>query len=346
MREFAEKLLIWYANNKRPMPWRDVKDPYKVWVSEVMLQQTRVDTVIAYYQRWMDRFPSLSSLAMATQEDVLRLWEGLGYYTRARKLHEAAKVVMNEHAGVIPTDPVALRTLPGVGPYTAAAIASFAFNADTFPVDGNINRVFARVFGIQTQLGSMEFARSIEEKRSEVFPVGRSSDFNQAIMDLGATICKPVSPVCPKCPLNSLCVSKSAPERLPNKPLKKTVPTVAKLGLAMTCNKQTLVFQREERGLLGGLWEFPSIELDGEGALEEGFAKFTQKFGKLYSNGEFLVEIKHVYTHFKVLERVWIYRIERPPENTSGGRWVAISELETLPMGKIDRAIADRLSEI
>lgn len=346
MNEFSKQILNWYTNNKRDMPWRDVKDPYKVWVSEIMLQQTRVDTVTGYYKRWMERFPDLSALATADQTEVLRYWEGLGYYSRARKLLDAARIVTTDLGGKIPTEPADLIRLPGVGAYTAAAIASFAFNADTFPVDGNINRVFARVFGIEAMLGGKEFAAEIESKRVEVFPNGRSADFNQGLMDLGAMICKPTNPVCDQCPVKHLCASVADPERLPARAEKKTVPTVAKIAAAMYHDGEVFITQRDENGLLGGLWEFPSVEIENDHEPTSRIDRLAAQMGIPLPVGDDLLVIRHAYTHFKVVENARLFVIERPPALSIEGRWVNISQLKNLPMGKIDRAIADRLEAL
>ena len=203
--EVSRRLLDWYARAARSLPWRGESDAYAVWVSEIMLQQTRVETVIPYYERWLKRFPTLAALAEADEQDVLRLWEGLGYYSRARNLHRAARVVMAEHGGTLPSERAALERLPGIGRYTAGAIASMAFGLDEAALDGNIRRVLARVENVSLPARSPEGERRLWELAQAHLPPGRAGDYNQALMDLGATICTPAKPACLICPLAEVC---------------------------------------------------------------------------------------------------------------------------------------------
>ena len=202
---FTERLLNWYRENQRAMPWRGHPDPYAVWVSEVMLQQTRVDAVIPYFERWMRRFPSIADLAGASERDVLSLWEGLGYYARARNLRKSAQVVMDQYGGELPGDPERLRKLPGIGRYTAGAIASIAFGLDAPALDGNIRRVLARMFDVSEPVDLPKGQGRLWELAEKHLPKGNSGEYNQALMDLGATICIPRNPKCPDCPVKVLC---------------------------------------------------------------------------------------------------------------------------------------------
>src|SRR5512140_2840981 len=202
---FTERLLNWYADNKRSLPWRGHPDPYAIWVSEIMLQQTRVEAVIPYFERWMARFPSIPELANSAEQDVLSLWEGLGYYARARNLRKSAQLIVEQYGGRLPRDTAALRKLPGVGRYTAGAIASMAFGLDEPALDGNIRRVLARVFDVSEPADSPEGQRQLWELAAKHLPKGRSGDYNQALMDLGATICIAANPRCPVCPVNKVC---------------------------------------------------------------------------------------------------------------------------------------------
>lgn len=329
------------------MPWRNVKDAYRVWVSEVMLQQTRVDTVKSYYLNWMEKFPDVFRLAEANLQEVLKVWEGLGYYTRARKLHETAKIIVRDRDGKFPENIEDLLKLPGIGPYTAAAIASFAFDQDTFPIDGNIKRVFARLYGIDNEIGTNEFEEEIERRKQQVFPYGRSADFNQALMDIGSEICKPLNPHCERCPVNLDCVSRENPTSLPRRPVKRTVPLIRKIAIVLKFDNKAWLVKRPERGLLGGLWEFPAITNDeGSGAngVIEGLNTLA---GVKIILGEHLMSIKHAYTHFKVVEDVFEANLKiTPPRKLNGGEWVDLRQLDFLPMGKIDRSIANRIKEI
>ena len=249
----TQSLLAWYHANKRSMPWRDVRDPYRVWVSEIMLQQTQVDTVRPYYDRWLAKFPSVSALATASLDDVLLAWEGLGYYSRARKMHQCAQVLMAKHDGVMPQDLELLLTLPGIGPYTAAAIASFSYGIDALTLDGNLSRVLARFAGIDLLYGTRDFQQAVREAGMALLPPGQSADFNQALMDLGAMVCTPSTPKCDACPLSNWCKSMSAPTNRPIKPTKPEVPTKYKVALVAVQNGKVLLARRPENGLLGGM---------------------------------------------------------------------------------------------
>ena len=203
--DFAGRLLTWYAAHARVLPWRGTADPYAVLVSEFMLQQTRVETVIPYYQRWMEQFPTVQALAAAPLDAVLKTWEGLGYYARARNLHKAAQAIVSDFGGEIPATVAELRRLPGIGEYTAAAVASIAFNADVPALDGNLRRVLARVTALQIDPRSPQGLAQLNETANRLLPPGRAGDFNQALMDLSTAICTPTKPDCPACPLTDLC---------------------------------------------------------------------------------------------------------------------------------------------
>src|ERR1700690_1023269 len=205
MKAFTRRLLVWYRRHARTLPWRNHSDPYAVWVSEIMLQQTRVETVIPYFNQWMVRFPTIKSLAEASEQDVLNLWEGLGYYSRARNLHKAARLIVEQDAGQLPRDLDALRQLPGIGRYTVGAVASMAFGMDEPTLDGNIRRVFARVFNISLPADSSSGEKALWNLAAEHLPKGKAGDYNQALMDLGATICIPKNPRCSICPVMKVC---------------------------------------------------------------------------------------------------------------------------------------------
>ncbi len=339
-------LLHWYAIHKRQMPWRDVADPYRVWVSEIMLQQTRVETVVPYYLRWMELFPTVAALAAASQPAVLKAWEGLGYYSRARKLHEGAQAVMERFGGRLPGDESQLATLPGVGPYTAAAMASFAFGADALPVDGNLNRVLARLCGTDLLAGSKEFMEEVRRAGWKMLPTGRSADYNQALMDLGSMVCTPMAPACGECPLAEWCASKSNPMARPRKPAKATVPTKYKIALVATRNGQVLLVQRPHTGLLGGMWEFPAVEVADLMELdrEEAIRRMMQQYGITVDFLRVAMEVKHAYSHFRLVEQAWLATAE-VGQLAGQACWVPVEQTGALAMGKVDRAIANRLAE-
>jgi A/G-specific adenine glycosylase len=342
----ASLLLDWYQIYARKLPWRNTQDPYSVWVSEALLQQTRVETVIPYYQRWMQRFPDLHSLAKASLEEVLSAWEGLGYYSRARNLHKAARLVEAEYGGEIPEERQVLQRLPGVGRYTAAAIASIAFGADEAAVDGNIRRVLARVFNLQQPARSPEGDRRLWELAGAHLPEGRAGEYNQALMDLGSLICTPKDPNCPACPLESICEAWAlgVQNERPVKNPKKKSPHYLVTAAVISRNGMVLIARRPAEGLLGGLWEFPGGKLEeGEdltGCLQR---EIQEELGVKIEVGSLVGVYNHAYTHFRVTLHAYYCRLlegEPRPLEASEVRWAAPEELEVYPMGKIDRQIS------
>lgn len=256
------RLLDWFAASARDLPWRRTRDPYAIWLSEVMLQQTQVATVIPYWERYLERFPTVQALASAPQADVLALWSGLGYYARARNLHLAAKQVVERHAGTFPASVEDLRALAGFGPYTAGAVASIAFGLDAPLVDGNVVRVLCRVEG--WELGAEDAARLSWAAARALLPAGRASDWNQALMELGATVCAPKNPACGRCPVASVC--KAAQTASPALyPLPKKRPVKKRLRLAAVCVTdeagRVVLVKNEAKGLFGGLWSLPLVEI-------------------------------------------------------------------------------------
>jgi A/G-specific adenine glycosylase len=339
------RLLNWYKKNKRSLPWRGHPDSYAVWVSEVMLQQTRVETVIPYFNKWMLLFPTVPALASASEHDVLNAWEGLGYYSRARNLHQAAKIVVSDHEGKLPQDINLLIKLPGIGRYTVGAIASIAFGMDAPALDGNLKRVYARLFDISEPIDLSVVEKRLWEIAGENMPKGKAGDFNQALMDLGAMICVPKNPRCEICPVMGLCVSRkkgtqmSRPVRIP----KKKVPQYIHAAGVIMKGRRALLIQRPSGGLLGGMWEFPNGRVDGNPA--GGLTKALRSAYKLkVRRRETLGEIKHAYTHYKVT--VHVFRCD--PLSISGvssSKWVLVKDLGEYPMGKVDRRIAQRVLE-
>ncbi len=351
MTEFARLLLDWYAKNARQLPWRGHPDPYAVWVSEIMLQQTRVETVIPYFERWMARFPTLRSLAEAQEQDVLQLWEGLGYYSRARNLHKAAQRVMQEYAGQLPPGRQALERLPGIGRYTAGAIASMAFGRDEAALDGNIRRVLARVFDVQVPARSAEGERILWELALQHLPPGRAGDYNQAMMDLAAAICTPRSPQCLLCPLYALCEAAQLgqQEERPVLEPRPEVPHYLVTAAVIHRNGQVLIARRPSEGLLGGLWEFPGGKVEPGEELPDCLRReICEELGAEVAVGEKVGVFRHAYTHFKVTLHAFHCQLnvgEPQPIQASDLRWVSLNQLADFPMGKIDRLIANALNQ-
>ncbi|MEW5940412.1 MAG: A/G-specific adenine glycosylase, partial [Chloroflexota bacterium] len=253
-------LLRWYRRHGRALPWRGHPDPYAVWVSEIMLQQTRVETVVPYFEKWMARFPSVKALAEADEQDVLNHWEGLGYYSRARNLLLAAKRIMAVYEGNLPRTVKGLLSLPGVGRYTAGAIASIAFGLDESVLDGNLQRVYARLFNVEIPADSTDGEKLLWDLASKNLPKGKAGDFNQAMMDLGATICLPRNPRCLLCPLVGECRAQKlgVQEERPVWRPKAEIPCVVHASAVIVQRGRALLAKRPPKGLLGGMWEFPN----------------------------------------------------------------------------------------
>ncbi len=343
MKGIAELLLKWYRANRRSLPWRDHPDPYAVWVSEIMLQQTRVEAVIPYFERWMRAFPTVRSLAEASEQDVLNAWEGLGYYHRARNLHKAAGEVMNEYGGELPKDPSALQKLPGIGRYTAGAIASMAFGMDEPTLDGNLRRVFARLFDVAEPADSPVGEKILWGLTAEHLPKGQAGDYNQALMDLGATICLPRNPRCLLCPLVNLCEARMAGTQALRPVLKpkKETPHVVHAAAVVVRRGRVLLAKRPSRGLLGGMWEFPNAAVPGD-AREGLDAAIRSAYGFRSRPGEEMAVLEHAYTHFSITVHAFRSELLSTPVNRDV-KWVRLGELENLPMGRIDRRIARKL---
>jgi A/G-specific adenine glycosylase len=336
----AADLLAWYDRHRRALPWRappgERADPYRVWLSEIMLQQTTVKAVAPYYVRFLKRWPDLRALAAAPLDDILKAWAGLGYYARARNLHACAHAVLKQHAGEFPASEAALRELPGIGAYTAAAIAAIAFDQAATPIDGNIERVTARLYAVTTPLPGAK--PEIARLTRAMTPRRRAGDFAQAMMDLGATTCTPKKPACPFCPWNANCAAFSAghaemyPSRLPKRdgPLRRGAAFVARRA-----DNFVLLRTRPSRGLLGGMAEVPttqwSADFDDSKALEAAprFASARKPIVWRKIGGV----VRHVFTHFPLELKVYRTEVSRDVPSPDGMRWIAISELgdEALP---------------
>lgn len=349
---FAAPLLSWYDQNKREMPWRDCGDPYRIWVSEIMLQQTRVDQATPYYERFMARFPTVEALARADRHDVLMAWEGLGYYSRARNLHAAAQTVLEEHGGVFPQTYDEIRVLKGIGPYTAAAVASIAFGLPYAVMDGNVIRVLSRYAGIQEDVSLPATKSRIQQLADQLLDPQRPGDFNQAVMELGATVCTPKSPDCNGCPLQQSCsaslTGKTA--EIPYKAPKQKIPHhEIVVGICKDENGNILIAQRPDDKMLGGLWEFPGGKVEkGETRTGALIRELKEELGVEIVPEQHLIEVRHAYTHFKITLNAWICRISpgQPapkPKASKQLRWIQKSELHDYPFPKANRKVTEAL---
>jgi A/G-specific adenine glycosylase len=349
MGKFSKKLLFWYGHASRKLPWRGSQDPYRVWVSEIMLQQTRVEAVMPYFMRWMKRYPGIRELAAASEQDVLALWEGLGYYSRARNLHKSARIVMEEHDGGLPRDLTALVSLPGIGRYTAGAIASIAFGQDVPTLDANIRRVYARVFNMAQAADSPTGEETLWKLAEQNLPKGRAGDYNQALMDLGATICIPKKPRCDLCPLTELCQAcllGIQAERPVLKP-KAVVPHYTVSAAVVRRDGKVLLAKRPSKGLLGGMWEFPGGKIEEDETVNAGLRReIREELGAEIRVGLPFGIYQHAYTHFRITLHAFLCELsEGEPRAIEAAElsWVRPADLPHYPMGKVDRQIARKL---
>ncbi len=331
-------LLDFFDQRARPLPWRETDDPYAIWVSEIMLQQTRVETVIPYWQRWMARFPDVEALASAREEEVLKAWEGLGYYSRARNLRKGAAVVRERFGGEVPSDPDHLREVPGIGPYTAGAVASIAFGVVTPAVDGNVRRVLSRLFDEPKPTAAW-----LRDRAGELVDPDRPGDFNQALMELGATVCTPTSPRCTGCPVATRCAARTAGTQEERPAPKKRAPVPhRRITLVAACRStddgwRVAMRRRPFDGLLGGLWEFPEWEHDADPPLAVT-----------------LPEVEHAFSHFRATYRPFLVVARGAAEgcgaaelhgtgevSTGEPRWLPARQIDALALPVAQRRIAE-----
>lgn len=299
MHSIVQPLLHWYDRNARDLPWRRNPSPYATWISEIMLQQTRVEAGKAYFSRWMDQLPEIDALANVSDEKLMKLWEGLGYYSRARNLKKAAGIVMEQYGGKLPDQYDALLSLPGIGPYTAGAIGSIAFGLPLPAVDGNVLRVAARLTAWEGAIGASDTRKRFEKILSAIIPKGRPGDFNQALMELGALVCIPNgAPKCGECPLSQLCKARALGKEtvLPVKVAKKARRVEKRTILILRCEGRVLLQKRKEKGLLAGLWELPAIEGDLDLVQVESL---LSERGFTILRAEPLPEAKHIFSHIE-----------------------------------------------
>ena len=354
--DLRQALLDWFDANARPLPWRRTYTPYEVWISEIMLQQTQMERGVSYFLRWMERFPDLPALAAASEEDVLHAWEGLGYYSRARNLLAAARKVMAEHGGVFPSDPEAIRALPGIGPYTAAAIASIAFRHPVACIDANVERVIARVFDVDSPVKSGPAAACIAELARRLLPPGEARRHNQAMMELGALVCGK-KPRCAACPLARFCTALHlgiTHERpVPGK--KAEITPIEVVTGVLASHGRVFVQKRLPQGAWGGLWEFPGGRIEaGESPEQAAVREFAEETGFTVRVTAPLGIIRHGYTTYRV--RLHCFALElaedhgplppEPPRLTAATacRWLERAALEQLAMPAAHRKLADSLT--
>lgn len=341
-------LLDWYAESGRDLPWRKTRDPYAIWVSEIMLQQTQVKTVIPYYERWMTLFPTIAALAAAEQQQVLKAWQGLGYYARARNLHRAAQAIVQSYGGTFPTEFETVMQLPGIGRTTAGGILSAAYNQPVPILDGNVKRVLARLMALDVP--PKRAINLLWQASSALLDPAHSRDFNQALMDLGATLCTPKNPACLLCPWQTHCRAYrfNMQSELPISESRSPVPH-KQIGVAVIWNDQNqiLIDRRRQEGLLGGLWEFPGGKIEPGETVEACIRREIQEeIGIDIEVGDRLITIDHTYTHFRVTLNVHHCRYmsgEPRPIECDEVRWVTVDELEQYPFPKANVQIIEAI---
>ncbi len=348
-RALRRALLRWFSREARDLPWRRTRDPYHIWLSEIMLQQTRVEAAIPYYERFLRTFPTVRDLAGAHEDRVLKAWEGLGYYSRARNLHRAAKVIVEDRGGRWPETAEQWRQLPGVGPYTAGAIASIVSDLPEPAVDGNVLRVLARIFAITDSIDEAAVKAQIYDIAAAILPRKRAGAFNQALMDLGARICVPRRPRCEACPVSRWCegFARSIQDALPVRRPKKPVPHHDIAVAAIRRSGRYLIGRRPPQGLLGGLWEFPGGKIEpGETPQDAVVREVREETGLRVRVGPRLATVEHAYSHFSVTLHVYACEVlagRARPRQHSALKWVTRARLGDYAFPSANRRFLDRL---
>ena len=353
----ADRLVAWHDRQQRSLPWRTApagqRDPYAVWVSEIMAQQTRLDTVVGYFERWMTRFPTPEALAAADQQDVLKVWEGLGYYARARNLHRAAQLVVTEHGGVIPHEARALRKLPGIGDYTVGAILSLAYNQPAPILDGNVKRVLSRLLDIAESIDTPATTRRLWGHAREIVEAavpGQAGRLNEALMELGATVCTPTNPRCLLCPVAADCraaavgVQQQRPVTTPKRATPHYDVTAGVIWAGEPLVSPVLIAQRPQDGMLGGLWEFPGGKLEPDDADLPACLRreIDEELGIGIAVGAAVTTVRHAYTHFRITLHAFHARHvtgEPQPLGCAAWRWVTFAELDAFPFPVTDQKV-------
>jgi len=346
---FAAALLAWFDQQAADLPWREnthAPDPYRVWLSEIMLQQTQISTVIPYFNRFLAAFPDVRALAAAPLDDVLKQWEGLGYYSRARNLHQTARIVASQHNGRFPGSAAELQSLPGIGRYTAGAIASICYGERAPVLDGNVIRVFARLLDLPDDVTQSATKTKLWQLAADWLPAGRTGAYNQALMELGQTICRPRAPRCDVCPLRTHCAAYAAGTQAQRPVKRRKAPTPhydVAAGIIYDDDGRLLIAQRPPDGLLGGLWEFPGGKQEAGETLPQTLRReLREELAIEVTVGELFVVVRHAFTHFKITLHAFECRYRSGPPQTIGAQdfaWVRLNELDRYSFGKADRDI-------
>ncbi|MCX6571058.1 MAG: A/G-specific adenine glycosylase [Candidatus Aminicenantes bacterium] len=344
--KFADELLAWYRVNRRKLPWRRTRDPYRIWVSEVMLQQTTVPAVIPYYERWLKVFPDIGSLSRASLRKVLREWQGLGYYQRARNLHKAAKTIVREYGGRIPDDECTLGSLPGFGPYTTAAVLSLVYGKPQPVIDANVRRVLMRVLGLR---GTAEARvdKTLRAFLETVFSKDSPGDFNQAMMELGALVCRSRNPQCLACPVREFCrAAREGTQEIIPRPRTLGLEKIEAVVAVIEKDGRILIQKRPSRGLLADLWEFPGGKVErGESLVQALRREVREELGAEVEDVRRLTTVHHAYTRFQVTLRAYACKLRDEDFKTGPRRrWVTLNSIRRYPLPSGSVKIVDFLA--
>ncbi|HUU90063.1 MAG TPA: A/G-specific adenine glycosylase [Phycisphaerae bacterium] len=348
-RSLRRRLIAWFRKHQRDLPWRRTRDPYAIWVAEVMLQQTQVPTALPYYERFLKRFPTVQALALGSDHAVLKVWEGLGYYRRARNLHAAAKAVVRDHGGRVPDDPAVFAGLPGVGRYTCGAVQSIAFGHALAALDGNAVRVIARWFAVTRPVTDAATRRGLWDLAESLVPASAPGDWNQAVMELGSRICTPRSPQCPACPVRTLCAAakRGLQDRIPVTRKRKPIPHI-QVGAGIIWRRgKVLMCKRPANKMLAGLWEFPGGKQHNGETIQDCIRRELKEECDLdVTVGDHLIDVTHTYSHLKVTLRCYHCRAPRGRVKLHAAdeaRWVRVEEIPDLPLPAADLKILQAL---
>ncbi len=351
---FRNALTDWFARHARDLPWRHEPTPYHTWVSEIMLQQTQAATVIPYYLHFIARFPSIQALAAAPLDDVLKAWEGMGYYRRAHNLHRAAHIIVQKHGGELPSEEKALLALPGIGRYTAGAIRSIAFGIPAPILDGNIKRVLARLDDLETSIDDPATQKQLWARAAELVDPDQPGPSNEALMELGATICLPQNPTCLLCPVQTFCLARKRGTQYerPLRDRRRPIPhfhVVAGIVRHAADPQRFLIAQRPANGMLGGLWEFPGGKQQAGESLPQALVReLSEELDIQIEPGEHLISLDHAYTHFRItLHAFHAQHVGGDPQNlgVDDWRWVTLAELDGFAFARTDRRIIEALAQ-
>ncbi len=343
------RLLSWFAKNNRDLPWRRNRTPYRVWISEIMLQQTQVQQVLPYYRRFLKEFPTIKKLATAPLDQVLKVWEGMGYYARARNLHKAAKIIVQQHRGRFPQEYESIRRLPGFGPYTTAAVLSIAFNQPYAVVDGNVLRVLSRLYAYDKDIRSATGKKELQVKADLLLSKRYPGLFNEAMMELGALICTPAAPLCDRCPLFCFCLAcKQGKQHLyPVRISKKKRPHYQIAAAIIWHEGKILIARRPEQGLLGGLWEFPGGKVEPGETLEQAVVReVVEELGVAIRVRELFMRVNHAYTHFTItLHAFHCDWLSGTPQTLgcTDWQWIKPAQLQNFAFPRANAKIIEKL---